>query len=111
MAIRLRAALRDIQNMGSNQNFYDPATGRSFDIPSTLDELNKDYPEYTPYEQAFINAVNGADCSADAKKFVVLMRKPNPDFTNLENGSALMDMSIVFDEAYKLGLARTLEAT
>ena len=110
MAICLRAALRDIQSISSNKNFYDNVTGKSFDIPSTLDALDKDYPEFTAYEQALIRVVNGAAGSIGVEKFVILMRGSDPDFTNLENGSALMDMSIVFDEAYKLGLNRTLGA-
>ena len=111
MAICLRAALRNIQNISSNKYFYDETTKQSYCIEATLDSLDKDYPEFTAYERAFIKVVNGAAGSIGVEKFVILMRGSDPDFTTLENGTALMDMSIVFDEAYKLGLNRTLGAT
>jgi hypothetical protein len=108
MAIRLRTALRYIQSISSNMFFYDAQTGVSFHVANTLEILDKSFPEFTQYEKAFIRVVNTAAGSLGVEKFVILMRGHDPDFTTLENGTALMDMSLVFDEAYKLGLNSAL---
>ena len=110
LATQLRAALRNLQEISSNQNYYDAHAGTSYSINVTLAQLNKDHPEFTIYEQAFINVVDGATGHAGVEVYVTAMRDPNCDYMKLENGSTLRDCEIVFDEAYKLGLNRALEA-
>lgn len=110
LATQLRAALRNLQEISSNQNYYDAHAGTSYGIKVTLDRLNKAFPEFTIYEQAFINVVDGATGHAGIEAYVTAMRDPQCDYMKLENGSTLRDCEIVFDEAYKLGLNRALEA-
>ncbi len=109
LALRLRAALRYIQSISSNDNFYDDVAKVSFHLASTLEELEQRFPEFTVYEQAFMEVVSGATGHAGIEAYVIAMRDADFDYTKLENGCALRDCEIVFDEAYKLGLDRALE--
>jgi hypothetical protein len=103
LAAMLRAALGDIQEFSTNEFFGDHS------IAETLKTLDTQFPVFTKKEQWFIDVVKTATGLSGIEKYVVAMRDKEFDYMKLENGSSISDCEIIFWEAYKLGLNRTLE--
>lgn len=45
LAVRLRAALRDLASQTENLNFYDSVTGDAYPLDATLAQLDAEFPE------------------------------------------------------------------
>lgn len=105
MALRLRAALAQLQELTSNDSFYNDERKESFSFKATLAALDAHYPvpEFSLDELALLDALrtNGI---ANAETFVKLRRDPNADYTQIENGSTLMDHEVTFDKGVAYGV-------
>ena len=96
LAERLRAALRYIQSISSNSNFYDDVAEVTFHVADTLAALNKDFPEFTADERMFISIVEEATGLNGIQKYVTLSRNPDWDYSKMDNGTTFRDHEITF---------------
>ena len=99
LAERLRTALRYIQSISSNSNFYDDISKVSFGVANTLEALDRDFPEFTADERMFISIVEEATGLNGIQKYVTLSRNPDWDYSKMDNGTTFRDHEITFHGA------------
>lgn len=102
-AVLLRAALRYINSISSNTNFYDNKTGQSYNLEQTLLDLDAAYPEpWTDYERALLQVFsnNGLD---NGERYIIEYLRKDCDYSDIENGSALNDSACAFDAGVAFG--------
>ena len=110
MAVMFRAALRYINGLSGNVNFYDDQTGASYHLAQTLIDLDAAYPEpWTAYEKALLQVFsnNGLD---NGEYFLRLLRGHgigtdafNNALDRMDNGYTLYDHMVTFDKGIAFG--------